>query len=72
MGICELSEDRKSLYGVLVLSALIFVVAFLMVFHRNENPEWKQYQLRGVALGVSLLNHELENEQGVEKRKEIE
>ena len=67
-----MSEDRKSLYGVLVLSALIFVVAFLMVFHRNENPEWKQYQLRGVALGVSLLNHELENEQGVEKRKEIE
>ena len=43
-----------------------------MVFHRNENPEWKQYQLRGVALGISLLNHELENEQGVEKRKELE
>ncbi|MFH0957422.1 MAG: hypothetical protein V1897_01835, partial [Pseudomonadota bacterium] len=67
-----MSGARKSLYVVLIFSALTFAVAFFLVFYRSENPEWKNYQLKGIALGLSLLKHELEHEQGVEKRRTIE
>lgn len=67
-----MTEGRKSLFGVLIFSALLFAVAFGIVSYRQTNPEWKTYQLRGVTLGIELLNHELRKEEDVEKRKSIQ
>ncbi|MBI5249934.1 MAG: hypothetical protein HY912_10615 [Desulfomonile tiedjei] len=56
---------------LLVLLGIALITAFGVVEFRSRNPEWKKYQIKGMALALEQLQKEVSQEQSPEKRQKI-
>lgn len=61
---------RAYLIG-LVLLGIALLGALAYVEYRSSNPEWKAYQIKGIALAIDRLQNELSQEQSPEEKKRI-
>ncbi|MGC8657755.1 MAG: hypothetical protein ACP5U1_01650 [Desulfomonilaceae bacterium] len=64
-------DYTKTILGSLILCALIFIVALLVISHREQGAEWKSYQLKGISLAIETLEHKLDTKQEERKQKLI-
>ncbi len=48
------------------------MATFAVVEYRSRNPEWKEYQIKGISLALARLTEEMSHEQSSAKRQEIQ
>jgi len=59
--------------GKLIVISCIFslIAALAIVAHRDQNPEWRTFQVKGIRLAIERVGIELDKAETPEKKKEL-
>lgn len=67
-----MNRSGKVYATAVLLLGLALVAVLGLVEYRNRNPEWKDYQKKGISLALERLHKDLSQEQSPEKIREIQ